>query len=278
MPPAPNSSRSPGNEEDGELAPARSAGVGSLLYLFETTASELSKMPPANRSATAKKAETLYANLSGLIQRVGIERVVWSLLHLLTTARTELKPNGGSIHSIPMFYALNTWNTSPCLNGRSAEQFISILRLPFPGTLELVSISQPCRTLLPLNVSTTSAGADGLLASWTNSSGGSAFIVSLQINAYTAGGVSFVTLTKTPERPDSVVVKHCPFYRTLLLSHATLEPTSRLRLAVASLATKAAALFVMRSLRNCERRLGLGQRRWSPLPSRVRTPGTYSWT
>ncbi len=32
-------------------------------------------MPPANRSATAKKAETLYANLSGLIQRVGIERV-----------------------------------------------------------------------------------------------------------------------------------------------------------------------------------------------------------
>jgi hypothetical protein len=32
-------------------------------------------MSPANRSATAKKAETLYVNLSGLIERVGIERV-----------------------------------------------------------------------------------------------------------------------------------------------------------------------------------------------------------
>ena len=32
-------------------------------------------MPASSRSATAKKAETLYANLSSLIERVGIERV-----------------------------------------------------------------------------------------------------------------------------------------------------------------------------------------------------------
>jgi len=57
------------------LAPARSAGAGTLLYLFETTQSELQQMPVANRSATAKKAETMYANLSGLIERVGVERV-----------------------------------------------------------------------------------------------------------------------------------------------------------------------------------------------------------
>src|ERR1017187_5868381 len=73
-PAAPNSSRSPKPDKDGVLAPAP-AGAGTLLYLFETTQSELSRMPVANRSATAKKAETLYANLSGLIERVGIERV-----------------------------------------------------------------------------------------------------------------------------------------------------------------------------------------------------------
>ena len=32
-------------------------------------------MAAASRSATAKKAETLYANLSSLVERVGIERV-----------------------------------------------------------------------------------------------------------------------------------------------------------------------------------------------------------
>jgi len=183
---------------------------------------------------------------------------VLSLLQLLTTAQSELRPSGGSIHSRPMFYALNRWNTSPSLSGRSAEQFISILRLPFPGTLEVVSISQPCRTLLPLNGSITSAGENGLLESWMNSGGGRAFIVSLQINVYAAGGVSFLSLTKTPGAPDSVVARHCPFYRTRLLSPDTLAPTSRLRLALGCLATKECALFVIRSLNEMQALPGPG--------------------
>ena len=174
---------------------------------------------------------------------------VSSLSQLLTTARNEARPSGGSVRSRPAFYDRSAWSLSAYLNGRSAEQFISILRLPFPGTLELVSISQPCQTLRPLNASITSAGESGLLESWTNTGGGRAFIFSLQINSFAAGGVSFVTLTMPPGQPPSVVVKHCRFSQTLLLSHATWEPTSRLRLALASLATKDSALFVMRSLK-----------------------------
>src|ERR1017187_10696005 len=184
---------------------------------------------------------------------------VSSLSQLLTTARTEARDFGVIVHSTPASCARTELNPSACLSGRSAAHFISILRLPFPGTLELVSISQPCATLRPLNASITSAGATGLLASWTNSNGGSAFIFSLQMNAYAAGGVSFVSLTKVCGEPDLVVAKHCPFSRTLLLSHATLVPTSRLRLVLASLATKECALFVMRCLKELQPSAGPGK-------------------
>src|ERR1039458_7300245 len=223
---------------------------------------------------------------------------VLSLSQLLTIARTEARDFGVIVHSRLPSCDQTGSNPSAFLNGSSAEQFISMLRLPFPGTLELVSISQPVRTLRPLNASITSAGgggpvslltlpfpgtlelvsisqpvrtlrplnasitsagAAGLLASWTNSNGGSAFIFSLQMNAYAAGGVSFVSLTKVCGEPDLVVAKHCPFSRTLLLSHATLVPTSRLRLVLASLATKECALFVMRCLKELQPSAGPGK-------------------
>jgi hypothetical protein len=65
------------------IAPARSAGAGPLPCLFVTTQSDASgngqNHPPLkadiNLSAYAKKAETLFINLDGLIRRVGIERV-----------------------------------------------------------------------------------------------------------------------------------------------------------------------------------------------------------
>ena len=78
-------------------------------------------------------------------------------------------------------------------------------------------------------------------------------------NGYAAGGVTFVSLTKAENRPDLVVVRHCPFSRTRLLSQDTLEPTSRLRLALASLATKECALFVMRCLKELPRAVGRGR-------------------
>ena len=184
---------------------------------------------------------------------------VLSLSQLLTIARTEARDFGVIVHSRLPSCDQTGSNPSAFLNGSSAEQFISMLRLPFPGTLELVSISQPVRTLRPLNASITSAGAAGLLASWTNSNGGSAFIFSLQMNAYAAGGVSFVSLTKAFGQPDLVVARHCPFSRTLLLSHATLVPTSRLRLVLASLATKECALFVMRCLKELQPSAGPGK-------------------
>lgn len=54
---------------------AGGVAVAALPCLFETTQSDVAKIQPSNRSAIAKKAETLYVNLSQLIRRVGIERV-----------------------------------------------------------------------------------------------------------------------------------------------------------------------------------------------------------
>ena len=215
-------------------------------------------MPAANRSATAKKAETLYANLSSLIERVGIERVGFVTLTTPDNCRTELRPTGGWVASRPALYDRSAWSLSAYLNGRSAEQFISILRLPFPGTLELVSISQPCRTLRPLNASITLAGN---LDSWN--AGRISTVESLYFKSANQclrrwWRASFVTLTKAPGRPDSVVVKHCRFSRTRLLSQDTWEPTSRLRLVLACLATKDSARFVMRSLNELRSCVGPG--------------------
>jgi hypothetical protein len=60
-------------------APALRAGVRPLPCLFITTESLPSEnvlpQPKVNLSAIAKKAETLFVNLDGLIRRVGIERV-----------------------------------------------------------------------------------------------------------------------------------------------------------------------------------------------------------
>ena len=184
---------------------------------------------------------------------------VLSLSQLLTTVQAEKRAFGVIVHSTPACCDRTALSQSACLSGNVAEQFISILRLPFLGTLEVVSISQPCATLRPLNASITSAGDNGLLESWTNSNGGRAFILSLQINAFASGGVTFASLTKSGNQPDLVVVKHCPFSRTLLLSPDTLAPTSRLLLALASLATKECALFVIGCLKELQRAVGPGR-------------------
>ena len=47
----------------------------ALPCLFITTVNRVKNLDPVNRSAIARKAETLYANLSSLIARVGLERV-----------------------------------------------------------------------------------------------------------------------------------------------------------------------------------------------------------
>ena len=78
-----NPSRQSNPDMVGEPASARSAGAGSLPCLFVTTQSEplknvqdpLPAKADINLSAYAKKAETMFVNLDGLIRRVGIERV-----------------------------------------------------------------------------------------------------------------------------------------------------------------------------------------------------------
>jgi len=59
----------------GGLAPALCAGVSPLPCLFEITRNFVEKLPAPGIAQVAKKAETLYANLNGLIRRVGLERV-----------------------------------------------------------------------------------------------------------------------------------------------------------------------------------------------------------
>jgi len=81
--PEPNPSPCSNLDKIGELASARSAGARSLPCLFVTITSNppgngQNYLPPKadiNLSAYAKKAETLFINLDGLIRRVGIERV-----------------------------------------------------------------------------------------------------------------------------------------------------------------------------------------------------------
>jgi len=131
------------------------------------------------------------------------------------------------------------------------EAFISTVRRRSPGTSELVSISMPACVQTPLNVSTISKvqavnGAGMILNGSVNFTGSSEYILSLQINTFASGGLTFVQWRSDT---DSVVVRHCPLLVTVQLSHDTLEPTSRLLQMLGRLLTKGCALFVIRSLR-----------------------------
>ena len=182
-------------------------------------------------------------DLSGALELTGW---VLSLSHFLTTVRTEMRLNRGSTHFRPMFFDLQNWSLSPCLNASSAERFITTLRQRFLGTSELVSISQPARTLRPLNVAATERSFDGL----------NEYIFSLQIGGCVSGGITFARWHRDT---NSVVVRHCRFSRTLLLCPDTLELTSRPRAAIASLLTKDFALFVIRSMKGLRQYVGHGR-------------------
>jgi len=195
-----------------------------------------------------------------------------SLLQLLTTVRTDLSSSGVSAPWTVDYYGPRDANLSACLSGRTVEHFTHMLRSGSLGTLELVSISQPYKTLRPLNRLIIMETGDGAPACTTNSGERKTLIAEVQMNGFVTGGVTFANLTigngsftateKSGERSDtrvSVVVRHCPFYQTLLLSPGTLGPTSRLLAAVGSLATKDCALFVIRSLKELPQSVGVGR-------------------
>ena len=142
------------------------AGLGAerraspLPCLFVTITSNPSKIVPdplppkadINLSAYAKKAETLFINLDGLIRRVGIERVGFVTL---TFAERIVEYKDASKRFKFILISLSNpraWNLLPCLNDRSLAAFTSILRQPSRTTSELVSISQRANVPTPLNV------------------------------------------------------------------------------------------------------------------------------
>ena len=116
-----------------------SAGAGPLPCLFVTTRNYMENdqnhLPPKaniNLSAYAKKAETLFINLDGLIRRVGIERVGFVTL---TFAKRVVKYKDASRRFSATMTTLSNpraWNLLPCLNARSPGAFTSILVAAFP--------------------------------------------------------------------------------------------------------------------------------------------------
>lgn len=80
--PAPGPLPCSNSDQNGGLAPARSAGAGPLPCLLHTSAPNESKSPShtedkllGKRSAIARKADTLRQNLQDLIDRNGVERI-----------------------------------------------------------------------------------------------------------------------------------------------------------------------------------------------------------
>ena len=174
---------------------------------------------------------------------------VWSLSHFHALLQSESKRLDISIVSRPAFYDRSAWSLSPCLSGKAIAVFISTLRRRSPGTFDLVSISQPQRTLRPLNVSIMdlkeTPGHGMTLLTNANTSETLGHILSLQMNAFASGGITFV---RWQSDTASVVVRHCRFFQTLRLSQGMLVLTSRLQAVLASLVMPACARFVIRSL------------------------------
>jgi len=222
-----------------------------LPCLLLTIQSDLLKTSPQSPKKLSACMSTSMDSLNGW----ELNGSVLSLSHFLGSLRTEARPRGVSIHLRPMSFDLSTWSLSPCLSATKTEDFISTLRQLSPGTFELVSISQPQRTLRPLNASITheaastcarpADGAGTLPPASSSSSGRNVFTLSLQMNAFATGGITFV---RWQSDTASVVVRHCRFFQTLRLSQGMLEPTSRLLASLAHLTTPECALFVIRSL------------------------------
>ena len=172
---------------------------------------------------------------------------VSSLSHFLTTLRADTRRLGVSTRLPRIAYALATWSLSPCLSAMTITAFTSTWQRRSRMTSELVSISMPALWPTVLNASTIAVqSSDGIPGPTSaNSADSNEFIVSLQINPFVPGGLTFATWDRDT---NSVAVKHCRLFQTLRGSPATLALTCRARQIIASSLTKACALFVTRSV------------------------------
>jgi len=171
---------------------------------------------------------------------------VLSPLRLLNALLNLRTPPGVSKPSSTQLSNPKAWNLLPCLSDKPLAAFISIWLRPSLMTSELVSISQRAHVPTPLNVMATGTSFDGSRQ----------YIVAVQIGAYVNSGLCY-GLIRSPDTA-SAVVRPCPFCPTLQPSPDTLELTSRVRAALAWLATKECALFAIHCLKDLQLAAGAG--------------------
>ena len=218
----------------------------------------MEKLPVQGVAQVARKAETLYANINGLIRRVGIERVGFVTLttpdncgdrseanrRLIAFQRGLLRPDG--IESISV----------PERQQRGAFHFH--LAGAFPWDIRTGFDFAACRHAAALKRERQFGGVwePGTFAEFQRLERQYFQSANERLRSWWRDVRAF---NESRRARDSVVVRHCPFYRTRLLSQDTLAPTSRLLLPLGSLMTKDCALFVMRCLSELRAALGAGR-------------------